>query len=345
MEGKWARWVGVGLILLLIWLAFEYLWGLLLPFLAGLLVALAAEPAVMFLHRRLKLPRLLSAGAGVTATLLLILGIVSVLGAVLLRQVTGLAQTLPDLGTAARHGIGVLEDFLVDLTYRTPEGIQPALTGAVVRFFDNGDLLLDQLTQHIPGAVLSTLGRVPDSALGLGTGLLAAFMISARLPGLRQWGKDTLEKTGLNRHLPTVKKARQAALGWLRAQGKLMLLMWGIVTAGFLLLGIRSGVLWAALIALVDAVPMLGTGIILLPWALVSFLQGQRLLALGLSLLFAVATVARTTLEPRLVGKQLGLDPLVTLVCLYVGYRLWGFLGLLLAPMLAGIVFSVVKKE
>lgn len=345
MERKWTRWAGIGLALLLVWLAFEYLLGLILPFLLGALAALAAEPAVSFAHRRLKLPRGFAAGLGVSVTLVLGIGLVSVLGAVLLRQMTGLAQALPDLGATARHGIGVLEDFLVELTYRTPEGIQPALTGAVVRFFDDGDLLLDQVTQHIPGAVLTTLGRVPDSALGVGTGLLATFMISARLPKLRRWGKETLEKTGLNRYLPMVQKVRRAALCWLRAQGKLMLLMWGIVTAGLLLLGIRGGVLWAALIALVDAVPMLGTGIILLPWALVSLLQGQQLRGLGLGALFAVATIARTTLEPRLVGKQLGLDPLVTLLCLYAGYRLWGFWGLLLAPMLAGIVFSVVKKE
>ena len=345
MEGKWSRWIGIGWILVLIWLTFEYLLGLVLPFLLGALAALAAEPAVSFARRRLKLPRTAAAGLGVTVTLALGIGLVSLLGAILLRQVTGLAQSLPDLGTTARHGIGVLEDFLVELTYRTPEGIQPALTGAVVRFFDNGDMMLDQVTQHIPGAVFSTLGRVPDSALGVGTGLLATFMISARLPQLRKLGADGLHKTGLDRYLPVVKKARQAAFGWLRAQGKLMLLMWGILTAGFLLLGIRGAVLWAALIALVDAVPMLGTGLILLPWALVSLLQGQQLRALGLGILFAVATVSRTLLEPRLVGKNLGLDPLATLLCLYVGYRIWGFWGLLLAPMLAGVVLSVVKKE
>ena len=124
-----------------------------------------------------------------------------------------------------------------------------------------------------------------------------------------------------------------------------MLLTWLTVSVGFWVLGIRGGFLWAMLVALVDAVPMLGTGLVLLPWALVSFLQGLQLRAVGLCVLVGVAAVLRTTLEPRLVGKQLGLDPLVTLVCLYVGYRLWGFLGLLFAPMLAGVIFSVIKKE
>jgi len=328
-----------------IWLFIQYLLPLMLPFLLGALAALAAEPAVKILHRRLKIPRPLAAGLGVGATALLSVGVVGAVGAVLLRQVTGIAQALPDLGATARQGIGVLEDFLVDLTYRTPEGIQPALTGAVVRFFDNGDILLDQMTQHIPGAVISTLGRVPDSALGIGTGLLSAFMISARLPGLRLFCREQLKKTGIDRYVPVLEKGKKAALGWLKAQGVLMLVTWLTVTVGFWLLGIRGGALWAVLVALVDAVPMLGTGIVLVPWALVSFLQGQQMRGLGLCALVGVATLLRTTLEPRLVGKHLGLDPLVTLMCLYAGYRLWGFWGLLLTPMLAGVLFSVLKKE
>lgn len=333
------------LVLAVFWLGIRYLLPLFLPFLAAVLVAVAAEPAVGFLSRRLKMPRVPAAGVGVLLTLAIGTGLVGALGAVLLRQVTRFAASVPDLEDTARQGLTVLEDWLVGVTQRAPEGVQPILTGTVLRFFDNGSAMVDQMTRRLPGAVASVLSRVPDSALGVGTGLLASFMLSARLPKLRQVIKEKARAFGLDRYLPAVRKARQAAFGWLKAQGKLMLLTWLIVAVGFLLLGIRGGFLWAALIAMVDAVPMLGTGIVLLPWALVSLLQGRQLQALGLCALFAVATIARTTLEPRLVGKQLGLDPLVTLICLYAGYRLWGFLGLLIAPMLTGVVFSVLKKE
>ena len=345
MPVKWNRWIKLGIAGAAVWLGSKYLLPLLLPFLLGALAAFAAEPAVAFLHRRLKMPRLLSAGAGVTVTILLILGLVGALGAVLLRQVTHLASLVPDLGATARQGMTVLSDWVVSLTQRSPESVQPMLTGAALRLFDDGNALVDQVTQRVPGAVATVLGKVPDSALGLGTGVLSAFMISARLPRLKSLYREKMHSTGLDRYLPTVQKAKQAAFGWLKAQGMLMLLTWLTVSVGFWILGIRGGFLWAALVALVDAVPMLGTGIILLPWALVSFLQGQKLRALGLCALVGAATLLRTVLEPRLVGKQLGIDPLMTLICLYVGYRLWGLLGLLLAPMLAGVLFSVLKKE
>ena len=344
MNGK-NGWLKAGIAVAALWLGGKFLLPLVLPFLIGGGVALLAEPSVSFLNRHLRLPRLLAAGIGVLLTLALVLGTVGMLGAILLRQVAKLAGQVPDLQVTARQGITVLSDWLVNLTQKAPEGVQPMLTGAALRLLNNGSVLVDRFAEKIPGVILAVLGRVPDSALGAVTGLLAAFMISVRLPRLKAYFAEKLHTTGLDRYLPVLKKARQAALGWLRAQGLLMLLTWLTVSVGFWLLGIRGGILWALLIAVVDAVPMLGTGIILLPWALISFLQGQQAQALGLCALVATATLLRTTLEPRLVGKQLGLDPLVTLICLYAGYRLWDFLGLLLAPMLAGVIFSVVKKD
>lgn len=345
MWEKAVWWGKLALVAVLLWLCGKYFLPLFLPFLVGGLVALAAEPAVHFLHRRLKCPRLLAAGIGVSATVLLAMGLVGALGAIFLRQVTRLAASLPDLGATARQGMTVLSDWLVELSYKAPEGVQPMLTGTVLRIFDDTDLLVEQLTGRVPGAVAAVLGKVPDSALAAGTGLLSSFMISSRLPKLKKYAGEKLRAAGLDRWLPVLKKARQAALGWFKAQGLLMLLTWLTVSIGFWLLGIRGGFLWAALVALVDAVPMLGTGIILLPWALVSFLQGKRLQALGMCALAGIAALLRTVLEPKLVGKQLGLDPLVTLICLYAGYRLWGFLGLLLTPMLAGVLFCVLRKE
>ena len=125
---------------------------------------------------------------------------------------------------------------------------------------------------------------------------------------------------------------------WLLAQGKLAAVTCAILAAGLTLLNVPQGALWAIPIALVDAVPLLGTGIVLVPWALVALLQNDTLLAVGLLTTYAAAAITRTVLEPRLVGKQLGLDPLVTLFFLYLGYQLWGFWGLVLSPVCAAAI-------
>lgn len=332
--------------LLVLWLGTTYLLPLLLPFLLGGIIALAADPVVNFAQRKLKLPRGVASGLGVSIMLILLLGLLSMLGALLVKELGQLARFMPDLENTAQQGITLLEDFLVGIVQKAPEKTQALLTRTVLNFFDDGTAIVDQAARKAMSTVSSVLSWVPDGALGLGTGLLAGFMISARLPRLRTAISARLPKSWREKYLPTLLHIRSALGGWLRAQLKLALVSFGILLIGFLILKIPFAPLWAALIALVDAVPLLGTGTVLLPWSIVCFLQGDMFQGAGLLCIYAAALVTRTVLEPRLVGRQLGIDPLLTLLALYLGYRLWGFVGLLTAPILASAVgsLSVLKK-
>ena len=111
------------------------------------------------------------------------------------------------------------------------------------------------------------------------------------------------------------------------------------------LLGIPYAFAWAILVAAVDAIPLLGTGTVLIPWALTKLLQGSPLIAAGLVALYLVAMITRTVLEPRFFGRHLGLDPLVMLVFLYFGYRLWGFLGIVISPLLAATTKALMERS
>lgn len=340
---KWVLLAAGGLVGL--WLGTKYLLPAALPFLLGGLLALAAEPAVALCHTRLKLPRGAAAGVGVTVTLLLLAGLLTLLGAIALKQLTRLAQTVPDLESTALQGLSSLRSWFSSLADRAPAGVQPVLHRAVEGVFSDSSLLIDRVTDHLPGAVTSALSGVPNGALGIGTGLLAAFLISARLPKLKAALARAVPGSWRETGLPVLRRVKTSLGGWLRAQGILSGVIFGILCLGFLLLRLPNGFVWAFLIALMDAVPMLGTGIALVPWAAVSLLQGEHLRAIGLLCIFGCATLARTTLEPRLVGRQLGLDPLVTLAALYAGFRLWGFLGLLAAPILTAAAKALLDAR
>lgn len=322
----------------LFWLSLKYILPVILPFLMGAVLALAAEPLVRLLAKRL--PRGAAAGIGVTATLVLLSCVLLLLTALVVKELGRLAGALPDLGQTAMQGIAALENFLMGMVQRAPESIRPMLTRTVEGLFSGSSAIVDEITRRIPGIASSILGHVPGSALTIGTGILSGFMLSARLPRIRQWlrAKPFMER--LRGYIPAFKKLRTALAGWLKAQLKLSGVCFAILTAGLLLLRIPYAPLWAVLIALVDAVPVLGTGTVLLPWSLICLIQGQQARAVGLLGIYAVTFLSRTTLEPRLVGRHLGLDPLVTLLCLYVGYRLWGIGGMLLSPLL-----SVAAKE
>lgn len=330
---------------LALWVGVKYLLPVLAPFVAGMILALLAEPAVGFLSEKIKLSRGVSTGIGVTATLLLLTGLLSVIGAVAVRQIALLSGKLPDLGEKANEGILHLQDFLVGITERAPEGIRPVLTGSVLRLFDDGSDLVDQVTRRVPSTLTKVISWVPDGAMGIGTALLSGFLISARLPRLKQALLQKLPKSWVQNYLPNAKKAGKAAAGWLKAQVRLLAITYGIVALGFLFLRIPNGFVWALVVAVVDAVPILGTGTILVPWGIVYLVQGQGVQGIGLFALCGAAMLTRSILEPRLVGRQLGLDPLITLLCLYIGYRFWGILGLILAPILATVAKNIAMPQ
>jgi predicted PurR-regulated permease PerM len=113
---------------------------------------------------------------------------------------------------------------------------------------------------------------------------------------------------------------------------------------GLALLRVPYAFLLAVLLAVVDFLPLLGTGIILLPWAAVSLLLGEVKLGIGLAVLYGVTSVVRQVLEPKLIGEGLGLHPLVSLAAMYGGLRLFGVWGMILAPLLAAAVSAAVGE-
>lgn len=327
-----------------LWLFFRYLFPVLLPFGMGLLLALAAEPAVHFGSSSLKLPRWAATGLGVSLTLLILLTLTGAVGAVMVKELGVLARRLPDLQKTAGDTVVRLQVFLETAADSAPESIRPIMTRAVNGMFSSSAELVDQLTVRLPGAVSGFLSRVPDSVLGIGTGILSAFMVSARLPRLKRTVEEKMPDALQNQLIPAIKRSKAAILGWLKAQLKLCGITFCVLAVGFLLLRIPYGILWAAVIALVDAVPLLGTGTVLIPWALISLFQQRHLRAIGLLCLFGAAVLTRTVLEPRLVGRHLGIDPLVTLIFLYLGYRFWGLAGMLLAPMVVAAVTAAGRS-
>ena len=326
-------WVGA---VLAIWLGVKYLLPVALPFLLGALLAVAAEPVVAMAQR--KMPRKLASPVGVTVVLLLLAGLVSILGAVAVREIKNLAHAAPELAQKAGQGMQTVQDWLVSASEQAPEGIRPLLQHATTDLFEDGAGLVQQVTQRLPSALTATLGHVGNGALALGTGLLSAFLISARLPQLKAQLRSRLAKV-----LPGLRRVKNSLGGWFVAQLKLSAVTWGIVSVGFFILGIPYAPVWAVLVAVVDAIPILGTGTVLVPWALVCLLQRQSLRAIGLLCTYGAAAITRTVLEPKLVGRHLGLDPLTTLLALYAGYRFWGVLGLLLTPIIASATKSLLK--
>lgn len=345
MRSSYFKFPSVILGFLLVWLAIRFFLPLFSPFLLGALLATAAEPMTGFLQKKLHLPRFLSSGIGVCIAFSLLAMVFLSLCAFLIRELGSLAHVLPDLGETAKSSFSLVRSWLLQLSARSPESLQPLLKQNVNAFFSDGTALLDRVISYLLGLAGSLLSHIPNSALGLGTAVISAFLISAKLPKIRRWILRQIPREWLRTLSRTGKQIRSVLGAWLTAQCKLTGVSFVLLFLGLVILRIPYALLWALGICLVDAFPVLGVGTVLLPWSLICLLQQDVPRAIGLASTYVAVTLTRSMLEPKFLGRHLGLDPLVTLMALYIGFRLWGIGGMILSPILTVIILQITHPQ
>lgn len=342
-QGIFRKFGTVAVVFFLVWGIFRYFFPIVAPFLVGWFFASLAEPMTRTICRRTNLNRIFAAGVGVTMVLMLLFGALWLLGAVCYRELTALAAGIPDYAERVSTGLTAFRDWAVGLTGRVPGNMGILLGKTVSGLFAEGSMLVDRAASGMLSAAGDVAGKLPGGALAAGTAVISAYMISAQYPVIQRW---ILSSGAIrNKWIPVMEKLGRTVGLWLKAQIKLTGVTFGIVTAGFLLLRVEHWLLWAAVTAVVDAVPLLGTGTVLIPMVLFSLLWGEQVRAVGLLGLYVTAMLTRSALEPRLVGRQLGMNPLLTLMALYAGFRIWGVAGMIFAPILAVTAMQFVTGE
>lgn len=327
----------------LIWLSLRLLLPIAAPFLLGLYLALAAEPAARLLQNKLKMPRFLASALSVSGVFLLTATLLTLLAGLLMGQLTRLRDVLPQLEAAAKQALSLLQSWLRGLAEKLPAGLRDATNSALGDFFSGGGLLGQKLMEKLPQVVAELAGRLSSGLFGLLTGIISGYMISGRLEIIRAWSHSHLPESWRQRYLPALKQMRASLGGWLLAELKLAGVAFLLLLVGFWILGIGNSFVAAGLITIVDAFPVLGVGTVLIPWSILCLLQENYARGMGILGLYGVIWLIRSVLEPKLVGKGLGLDPLVTLVTIYAGWRLFGIAGMLLSPILAMMATQITK--
>ena len=326
-------------LLLFLWLTgvcffFRFLLVPLLPFLLASCFVTILEPWAERFRRAVGVTRSFAAVAVTTLTLLLVF---SVLGALLFRlftQLASLARSLPILaGDLPSLWNGILDR--LDLWYTGCPAFLRAALDALAR---RAPAVLGTLGEKALALLSSLASALPELLLFLITTVLAVFFTTLSYPDILAFLKRQLPLSWQPRCRKAALCFRTTVLGWLRSQLILAAVTFLILLLGFTLLSLDYALLLSALTALVDALPVLGAGTVLIPWALLSLLLGKHGTALTLALLYAAVTLTRSLLEPRLLAGQADLPPISALLAMYLGFRLLGIGGMLLMPFLLLLV-------
>ncbi len=319
------------------WLGVKYLLPLLLPFALAFLLTAATEPLARRLEEKSGLSST-AAGVVVLAGCYLVLGAaVWFLSKILLRELSRLWQYLPYWAEHLRPTLATIREKTEDFFRSLPQGLGDLLRSAADGLYGGVGGLMEKLPAAALGFFTRAAKGVPAFLLGFVTTLAAGFFMAGRLSVLRRGLSRILPKPWRKTITNLWQKSRGAVKGWLLAEVKLSSVTFLLTTGGFLLLRVPWPLLLGLTTAVVDFLPVFGAGTVLLPWAIFCLIQGQRLRALALGLLYASTVLTRTMLEPRFMGKHMGIPPLLTLFAAYVGARLLGLWGLVLFPVGAAV--------
>jgi sporulation integral membrane protein YtvI len=168
-------------------------------------------------------------------------------------------------------------------------------------------------------------------------------MISHELPRLKSKLELYLTEQTRMKVFVVTSELSKAGIGFIKAQIILSLITFFMAFVGLSILQVSYTALLSLLIVIVDILPILGTGSVLVPWAIVAILQGNHFLGIGLIILFLVITVVRRIVEPKVYSSSLGISPLAALISLYIGFKLLGIVGVFLGPAMV-IVYDTLKK-
>lgn len=314
-----------------------------MPFVIGWCIAMIANPLVRFLERRLKLVRRHSSVLIVVVALAVVIGGLYLLITRLAMEIAVVIRDLPVMYEAGRKEVQDAFLSLSRLLERFPQGVQDM----VARFNENIGELVSGLVQKIAFPTVTVAGNVakgiPSVLVNSIIVILSSYFFIVERDQIVALFQQVMPK-GVQDYIRFLKQdVRRLIGGYFLAQFRIMFVVAVILALGFLILGVNHGLLWAVLIAILDFLPLFGTGTALFPWALVKGLSGEWAFAAGLILLYFLTQAVRQIIQPKIVGDSLGLPPLMTLFFLYLGFKVSGISGMILAVPIGILVMNLYQ--
>lgn len=331
-----------------------YAAALMLPFIIGYVISLAAHPLVKLLKNRLKIPY--KVGAVITVLLILSLitlliifsvGLISDVSDVVIENWDDLYSSFTAYIEAA---ISAVEDFSDTLPFDFFEFLSKSFDGVEIKSdggFDLGKSLagfLSPVAGSLAGGTISVVKSLPEALIFIAMLILSTYFFT----GDREKIKNLYESSAPDAFKAKLRLIKTECFGALFGYIKSQLILSGITAAelfvGFMILGVRHAFLIAVITAFIDMLPVFGAGTVLLPWAVISLVTGENLFfTIGLLVLYVICLSVRNLLQPKVLSTSIGLDPIVTLIAIWIGYKLYGFLGMIILPIGALLVYKLYK--
>ncbi|MGL5314010.1 MAG: sporulation integral membrane protein YtvI [Peptostreptococcaceae bacterium] len=326
----------------IVFIAIKYGLVWFLPFVIGFSVAFILKPLINFISIKTKLNR-----KPIAALVVLIFyGTVGVLitfvGFKLTLAIKDIFIELPNIySTSIEPAIfdwfKSIEEVIEKLDPEMVKAIQD-MAGSILSSLGS---IVSNISSGVIGIVSSTVSYVPTFFITVIFSIISSFFFAIDYPKITGFILRQFSPKGKSIIFDVKNYIVGTMFKFIKAYSILLSITFIELSIGLTVMGVENSITIAALIAILDILPVLGTGGVLIPWAIIEVIRGNVFMTVGLLLIYIIVLVIRNILEPKIVGQQIGLHPILMLICIFIGVKLFGFLGLFILPIIAIIVKSL----
>ena len=334
-----------GIIAALAIAGYRYIVPILTPFIVGFCVASVVQIPMRRMKFQKNVHRRLVSSALCVAFYAIIISLLILVGVKIVNEIGNFAASLPELFQSG------LYPFFIHVAQQLKEilaPIDPSLAEMIIEMGKNAASTITQfVTDLSAGAVkLVASGAVslPNLIVQIVIAVVSTFYIAADYRMVLEFLKKLIPESKRSIVIQALRYAEKAVLVYIKSYSLMFFITFFELWVGLSIMGISYSFAIALGIAVFDLMPVLGTGGILLPWAAIALVMGDFPRAIGVALLYVVITAVRNAIEPRIVGDQIGLHPLATLVAMILGLKLMGLIGMILFPISLVAIMNLKKS-
>jgi sporulation integral membrane protein YtvI len=340
-------------IVIVSFLLFFYLSKVTYPFLIGLIIAFCINPIVNLFEKKGRMPRSLAVLLALIIIFALFAGLITLLIAEIVSGANYIAKVVPEhLDTLINYTEKIVTaqivpfyNNLTSMFSKLDAGQQDTIILNIQNVGKKIGSTAGTFIQNLFGNIPNILSWFPNAATVLIFSLLGTFFISKDWHKLAGFGEKLLPERAKASGKTVFIDLKKALFGFVRAQVTLISITTVIILFGLLILRVDYAITIALIAGIVDILPYLGTGVVFVPWIIYEIIVNDTGMAIGLGVLYLIVLVQRQIMEPKILSSNIGLDPLATLIALFVGFKTIGFLGLIVGPVTLVVITTLNRAN
>ena len=314
-----------------------------MPFVVGWVISSIANPMVQFLEKKLKIVRKHGSMMIIIGVLAAVVGLGYLGVSRLVEEAGNLVDNLPQIYANLQEDFEEIGENLQVFYSRLPKNLQGNIQEAVSDVSSYVGGLFQAVGEPTFEAAGNFAKNVPGTLIAMIMSLLSAYFFTAQRMSILE---------GLEKNLPfrfwkqasgVLQDLKHVVGGYFKAQFKIMGVVYVILVIGLFILRVDYALLAALVIAFLDMLPFFGTGTVLWPWAAIKILSNDYKMAVGLIIIYAITQIVRQVIQPKIVGDTIGMDPLATLIFMYIGYRFSSIVGMIIAVPVGMILINLYQ--